>query len=189
MHSEALAFEPFRRDDFPLLSVWLAEPLVARWWNHDPSPEGIEAWFGPSIDGEDCTEVLVVRAEGRPVGLLQRYRIDAYPEYVEELAAVCELPESALGIDYLLGEPDVRGQGLGTAMIAAFVAQSWSAYPDSGDVIVAVAAGNPASWRSLQSAGFTRVAEGELKPDNPLDPPEHYIYRFARPIGPDADSD
>jgi aminoglycoside 6'-N-acetyltransferase len=34
--------------DLPMLARWLAEPQVARWWNHDCSLEGVERDFGPS---------------------------------------------------------------------------------------------------------------------------------------------
>jgi aminoglycoside 6'-N-acetyltransferase len=48
-------------------------------------------------------------------------------------------------------------------------------------VIIPVAAGNRRSWRALEKAGFQRVAEGALEPDNPIDPPLHYIQRIDRP--------
>ena len=121
------------------------------------------------------------RSHGRPFGLIQRYPIAAYGEYAQELARILPLPAGALSIDYLIGEPDQRGRGLGAAMIGAFVAESWDAHPASADVIVPVAAGNRASWRALERAGFVRVAEGPLAPDNPIDPPDHVVYRIGRP--------
>jgi aminoglycoside 6'-N-acetyltransferase len=78
------------------------------------------------------------------------------------------VPPGAVSIDYLIGEPDMRGRGLAAAMIA------WASA--GADVIVPVAAGNVGSWRALERAGFTRVAEGDLEPDNPIDPPLHYVY-------------
>jgi aminoglycoside 6'-N-acetyltransferase len=123
----------------------------------------------------------VASVDGRPCGLIQRYAIESYPEYLVELAPVLPVPPGALSIDYLIGEPDVRGRGVGSTMIAAFVAESWAAFPDANDVIVPVSAANTASWRALERAGFARVAEGELEPDNPRDSREHFIYRQARP--------
>ncbi len=35
----AITFERLGRQHFDLLGRWLAEPHVARWWNHDPSHE------------------------------------------------------------------------------------------------------------------------------------------------------
>ncbi len=175
-----VVFRPLERADLPLLARWLAEPLVARWWAHDPSPEAIETDFGPVLDGADPTEVELACAEGRPFGLLQRYTFADNPEYVTELAPVYPVPDSALSIDYLIGEPSMRGRGAGAAAIAAFVAEGWARYPAARDVVVPVAAGNVASWRALERAGFTRVAEGPLTPDNPVDPPDHVVYRISR---------
>lgn len=177
----AVTFRPLAREDFGLLREWLAEPLVARWWNHETGAEAIERDFGPSIDGSDRAEfAIALDRDGKPFGLIQRYPIDAWTEYLEELAPVCEVPIGALSIDYLIGEPAHRGIGLGVAMIAAFVADAWLVYPDADDVLVPVAKGNEASWRALERAGFRRIAEGELEPDNPIDPPEHYVYALGR---------
>jgi aminoglycoside 6'-N-acetyltransferase len=178
-----VTFRPLTRADLPLLGRWLEEPLVARWWAHQTTPEALEADFGPAVDGTDPAEVLLALAGDRPFGLVQRYRIADFPEYVEELAPVVDVPPRALSIDYLIGEPDVRGGGAGAAMLAAFVAESWAAYPEADAVLVPVAAGNVASWRALEKAGFTRVAEGPLTPDNPVDPPDHVVLLLRRPAG------
>jgi aminoglycoside 6'-N-acetyltransferase len=180
----SVAFRPLKRSDFALVARWLEEPLVARWWNHETSAEAVERDFGPSVDGRDATQVLLAAVEDRAFGLVQRYPIAAYPEYVQELAAVHPVPVGALSIDYLIGVPAMRGRGLGAAMIAAAVADCWTAFPDADDVLVPVAAGNTASWRALERAGFTRVAEGLMEPDNPRDPRDHVVYRARRPRGP-----
>lgn len=175
-----VAFRPLQRRDFALVARWLSEPLVARWWNHETSAEAVERDFGPSVDGREASAVFVALIDERPFGLIQRYPIDAYPEYLAELAPVCAVPAGALSIDYLVGQPALRGRGLGSAMIAAFVEQSWPACPRADDVIVPVSAANRASWRALEGAGFRRIATGELEPDNPRDSREHYVYRLGR---------
>jgi aminoglycoside 6'-N-acetyltransferase len=43
-----------------------------------------------------------------------------------------------------------------------------------------VAAGNVASRRALERAGFVRVAAGPLTPDNPIDPPDHVVHLARR---------
>jgi aminoglycoside 6'-N-acetyltransferase len=176
-----IAFRPLARADFPRLRAWLEEPLVARWWNHETSDAALERDFGPSLDGGDPAEFFVAIAGGVPFGLIQRYPIAAYAEYAEELAPLVELAPGALSIDYLIGVPGHRGRGVGAAMIAAFAAECWTAYPGATEIVVPVAAGNAASWRALERAGFRRVAEGDLEPDNPIDPPDHVVYALGRP--------
>ena len=178
-----VAFRALRRDDFPLLRRWLAEPLVAYWWNHDTDPEAVERDFGPGVDGGDATELFVASLGERPFGLIQRYPIAAYPEYADELAPLCDVPPGALSLDYLVGEPDLRGRGLGASMIATFVAATWAACPGANDIVVPVSAANAASWRALARAGFRRIAAGELEPDNPRESRDHYVYATRRPAG------
>lgn len=172
---------PLDRRDFPLLTRWLAEPHVARWWAHDPSPAAVEADFGAGVDGLEPTEYFIALAADRAIGLIQRYRIASWPDYGDEIEPLTAVPPGAASIDYLIGEPDALRHGLGSAMIRACVATIWRDWPDAGGVIVAVHADNTASWRVLQRAGFRRVASGEMAPDNPADDRRHVVYRIDRP--------
>lgn len=171
-------------DDFPLLRRWLMQPHVARWWNHDTSPEGVARDFGRSARGEEPSEDWLAVLDGRPFGLVQRCRLADYPEYRDELAAVTTVPPGAATIDYLIGDPDLTGRGLGPRMIEAMIDRTWRDYPDATCVLVPVVAANRTSWRALEKAGLTRVAEGDLEPDNPIDDPAHVVYGIDRPTCP-----
>lgn len=176
-----IAFRPLRREDFGLLARWLAEPAVAYWWNHEWTPEALERDFGAEIDGADAGELSVASVDGAPFGLIQRYTFAGEPAYIEELAPILPVPAGAISIDYFIGEPDRRGQGLGAAMIAAYVEEAWMRYQDAHHVLVPVSAGNVASRRALERAGFVAVAEGELEPDQPAEPRDHVVYLRERP--------
>ncbi|PPJ33805.1 GNAT family N-acetyltransferase [Nocardia nova] len=167
--------------DFALLGQWLAQPHVRRWWHHDFDAASVERDFGPTARGEVAAEDLLVSADGEPVGLVQRIRWADWPEYVEQVRPILDVPGEAVSLDYLIGEPGRAGRGLGTAMLRAVVAQSWADYPRADCIVIPVAAANRASWRALEKAGLRRVAEGELPPDNPIDDGWHYIYRVDRP--------
>jgi aminoglycoside 6'-N-acetyltransferase len=167
--------------DLPLLATWLREPQVARWWNHEHTAEAVERDFGASVRGEEPGQDLVVSLDGHPVGLLQRAVINDYPEDLAEFAAVVDVPDGAVELDYLIGDASLRGRGLGSGMIAMAVESTWSDYPAAPAVLVAVVAANTASWRALEKAGLRRIAEGLMNPDNPVDDPLHYVYRVDRP--------
>ncbi|MFE2560595.1 GNAT family N-acetyltransferase [Streptomyces sp. NPDC059352] len=168
--------------DFPRVGRWLAEPHVARWWNHETSPEAVARDFGPAARGEEPSEDLLVMVDGRPIGLVQRCRFADYPEYVAELAdADVEVPDGAMSIDYLIGDPRMVGRGHGARMIRAIVGATWTDHPDATAIVVPVHAANRASWRALEKAGLHRVAEASLEPDNPVDDRAHYVYRVDRP--------
>ena len=167
--------------DLPMLSEWLREPEVARWWNHDATEAGVARDFGPSVRGEEAGEDLVVLLGGRSIGLLQRSKIADYPEELAEFMTLVEVPDGAVELDYLIADPTLRGRGLGSRMIAHAVHDTWKAVPTTPTVLVAVVATNVASWRALEKAGLQRIAEGAMSPDNPVDDPLHYIYRADRP--------
>ena len=169
------------RSEFELLGQWLAEPLVARWWNHETSASALERDYGAAIDGREPTSVLIAELEGQPFGLIQHYPVAAYPDYLAELARVCEVPRGAVSVDYLIGEPDHRQLGLGMRMIVTCVERIWSERPEATAVIVPVHVENRASWRALERVGFRRIAEGQLRPDNPQHSHDHYVYRLDRP--------
>jgi len=176
-----VVLRPLTRADFPLLCRWLAEPLVARWWAHESTPEAVERDFGPSLDGEDVSALYVGEVAGEPVGLVQVPDRGLSGVRREELAPVCPVPAGALSIDYLVGEPTARGRGIGAGLIAAAVARGFADHPSADDVLVPVALGNVASWRALQRAGATWYGAGEMEPDNPVDPRDHLVHRFTRP--------
>jgi aminoglycoside 6'-N-acetyltransferase len=173
-------FQRLTRDDFGLLGRWLAEPHVARWWNHDPSPEAVEGDFGDTVDGLEPAEDYLAIIDGTPVGLIQYCLFNDYPEYVDEMADVYPVGDGAASIDYLIGDPTRVGEGLGTAMIAQFVARVW-AETTATHIVVPVNSANTASWRALLKAGFRLVARGELEPDNPTDDRMHEVLRIDRP--------
>ena len=83
-----ITWRPVTVDDLPLLAGWLAQPHVARWWNHETSAAAVERDFGPTIRGEEPNEDLFVLLDGRPFGLVQRSRITDYPGEATELAAM-----------------------------------------------------------------------------------------------------
>ena len=179
--SSSFSWRRVTEADFGLLSQWLARPHVARWWNHETALEAVARDFGAAARGEEPSEDLLVSLDGGPLGLVQRSRLDDYPEYRGEIAAIVPVPAGCLTLDYFIADPDETGHGVGTAMLRTLLMRSWQDHPGASAVVIAVVAANTASWRALEKAGFHRVAEGDIAPDNPVDDPLHYIYRSDRP--------
>lgn len=175
-------FRPVTRADLPLLGRWLEQPHVARWWNHETTPEALERDFGGTADGAEPGEDLLAFDDDGPVALVQRSRLADFTDYHDEFAVLTDVPDGAATIDYLVGDPSRVGRGLGTAVIRAVVADTWRTRSDVPALLVAVVAANERSWRALERAGFRRVAEGPMEPDNPVDDPLHYVYRLDRPV-------
>jgi aminoglycoside 6'-N-acetyltransferase len=167
-------------DDLPLLTRWLAEPHVREWWRGEPRDlAAVTEKYGPYLDGRERTELFVVMEGERPVGMMQRYAIADHADWAATLRPVTDTTAAA-GIDYLIGEPDAVGRGLGTAAIAAFAHGTLTRY-DARAVVVAVQQGNRASWRALERAGFIRAWTGELDTDDPSDAGPSYVYVLTKP--------
>ncbi len=158
---DGLRFRPLERDDFTLLSTWLSRPHVEPWWREPFDPASVEERYGPPVDGLEPTEVFVVEQDGAPIGMVQRYRLDDEPEW-RRVMEVTGTPAAAAGIDYLIGEPSRRGHGVGSTMIKTFVADIvFGLHPQWTQACAAPQAGNLASWRALEKAGFRFVGTVE----------------------------
>lgn len=175
-----LRFRPLRREDFPLLSEWLAKEHVAPWWREADDLTSIEARYGPSVDSRDPTELFIVHVGEQPIGLIQRYRIDDDPEWKRSMA-VAGIPEAAAGIDYLIGEERLTGRGVGPEMISRFVQDTWGRYPEVQAIAVDVQQQNRRSWRALEKAGFERTWAGMIESGDPSDEGPSYVYVLPRP--------
>lgn len=110
--------------DHELLASWLAQPHVraTEWEEHDP--KDVVSDF--PIGDDDPTIYSIVMEDDRPVAMIQDYLIDDYPEWQNDVAVADTA--GAVGIDYLIGEPDSVGRGLGPMLITSML-------PGSGPAI------------------------------------------------------
>lgn len=124
--------------------------------------------------------MFIAHLDDAPIGLIQRYRFDSYPEYLDEVASLYAIPRDAFSMDYFIGPETYLRRGLGAAMLRDFVRKLWLERTDASCVIVPTHATNVASHRALERVGFYRVAAGEMEPDNPSMSPDHFVYRIDR---------
>lgn len=175
----AVSFRPMSRADLPMLFEWLRQPHVAEWWRDvPPDLVAVEEEYGACIDGEDPTELFVVVYEGRDIGMAQRYLLEDEPAWSRALENSVIIADAA-GMDYLIGEPDVVGRGVGTAMATAFAAGIFDWRPVAR-IVVNVDQANVASWRMLEKAGIRRSWAGELDSPDPSDDGPQYLYVLRR---------
>ncbi|MDQ2951853.1 MAG: acetyltransferase [Chloroflexota bacterium] len=166
-----------RASDTPLLRRWLLEPHVRRWWNDDPDerdyPDGTLAEWMTAIRGEDPTDMFVIHLDGRPIGVIQSYRVNDYPDYVAELGA---LPAAAISIDVFIGEPELIGKGHGTALMRAFLPLAFERYR-LDYCVIGPSKSNIAAIRSYEKAGFRHLKE--YREEDTIDPP-HLLLDIRR---------
>jgi len=161
-----LEFRRMTADDLPLVARWLHQPHVGPWWK----PSEIDD-VARAVHGEDPVDTWLLVLDGHDVGYFQVYDVGYDDEYREACATV-GVESGTGGMDYLLGDPELIGQGIGTEAIGRFVDDvvfGLGPYP-------AVTAGpdpkNAASIRVLEKNGFVFVGDIETRWG-----PEHLMRR------------
>jgi RimJ/RimL family protein N-acetyltransferase len=172
-----ITFSPLTCEDFPLLAMWLARPHVRAWWpDPDPTVESVAEHYGPRAEGADSTAVFLIRLDDTPIGLIQTYLHADDPEWDRAVG----LPGVA-GIDYLIGEPDLRGRGIGPAAIRAFAPLVFDRFPHATGIAAVPLAANRASCRALEKAGFHHLHDRDLPTTDPSDAGINAVYLLPRP--------
>jgi aminoglycoside 6'-N-acetyltransferase len=161
----------------PLARRWLLEPHVRRWWNDDPSehdyPEGTVADWLTAVNGTDPTDMFLIRMDGTPIGVMQSYRVDSYPDYVEELG---ELPEPAFSLDLFIGEPTLIGKGIGPDLLRAFLRIAFAKY-GLDYCVIGPSRSNVAAIRAYEKVGFRYLKD--YREEDTSDP-EHMLLDLRR---------
>lgn len=172
----SLEFRPLGRADLHRLGTWLAAPHVARWWPRaDDSLAALDEHYGPAIDGTDPSRLFLIAADGEPVGFCETYLHADNPDWDRTIG----LPGVA-GIDYLIGEPERCGKGLGTLVIRDFCALVFDLYPDIRGIASVPQAANTGSRRVLAKNGFQLVDVRMVESDDPGDAGPAAIYLLER---------
>lgn len=160
-----MSFRAMTLDDLPNVVRWRHEPHVARWWHQHGGVANVVAAkqrYGPRIRGDDPTRMWVISIDGRDVGYSQAYRVSDYREYADATG-----DPDAIAFDYLIGQPELVGKGLGTRVIWEFVRDVLAPhYPQAPRFLASPDCRNAASLRVLGKCGFTRGAEIVLPPDD-----------------------
>lgn len=153
--SQDIRFRVLEEADLPLLYEWLRRPHVHRWWGEPETLKGVVEHYQPAIDGREPTDHYVAVLDGRPVGMVQTYLVSDYPEHAK-LMGISDA--ATAGVDILIGEEELTGQGLGTVILCRFVDEIVFARPETTSCIADPSAENIASIRAFERAGFHVVS-------------------------------
>lgn len=150
-------FRPLAEADLPLLRAWLERPHVAAWWGPAESVKALREDF---LAG-GTTLAFIAHRDGEPIGFMQCYVVMGsgdgwWPD---------ETDPGARGIDQFLADAARLGQGLGRAMVRAFVDRL---FEDPAVTVVQTdpSPDNPRAIRCYAAAGFEPVGE-VATPDGP----------------------
>ena len=156
-----LSFRPLEECDFPMLHEWVRRPHVAEWWSEPSTLEDIKGEYLPTLDGRSSTKAFIASLEDEPIGFIQVYVVQGSGDgWWED-----ETDAGARGIDQFLADAARLNQGLGTAMIKAFVDRLFQ------DTAVSKVQTDPSpenarAIRCYRKVGFKDVGE-VMTPDGP----------------------
>ena len=140
--------------DLPLLHEWLQRSHVRKWWGEQRTLEQVVEHYLPAIEGREPTDHYLVLLDGRPVGMVQTYLVSDYPDH----AALMTIDDSSTaGLDILIGEAELTGRGLGTAILERFVSDVVFAHAAITSCIADPDVTNVGSVRAFEKAGFRVV--------------------------------
>ena len=151
-----IAFESLRKDHLPLVREWLQREHVRRWWRE---PADSLAEYEAAIEGREPTDHYLIVLDGHPIGLIETYLTADYPESEE----IVRVGPGVAGVDFLIGEQELTGQGLGPELIRAFVDRVVFADPGVHACVATPEEANRRSWRAFEKAGFQYVRDVEEK--------------------------
>lgn len=131
---------------------WRQQPHVARWWRSDgePTAERVRDQYLPEIEGATPTRLSIIEVNGRSIGFLQDYPLNAYPDY-----ALLTPEPAAIGVDYAIGQLEWTGRGFGVMALWAWLNDCRSRFPEAPAAFAAPDHRNRASLRMLAKVGFT----------------------------------
>lgn len=147
-----LQLREFTESDLALAEAWLHKVHVRKWYEIPQLGVTLEDWM------MECKERngkyqwithLIVMWQEKPIGLCQYYKATDSEEDFGTLPRI-----GTYGIDYLIGEEDCIGKGLGKDMLKLLVNRIFS-FPDAYRITADIDRENHASEKTLLSCGFT----------------------------------
>lgn len=164
--------------DLRLLHEWLQRPHVRRWWKDRETYDEIVEHYLPSIEGTDPTDLYLAVLDEQPISFVQTYLVSDYPDY----AALIGEGEGVAGVDLLIGDEELTGQGIGSEILRRFVDEIVFALPSTTSCVADPDVQNVASIRAFEKAGFSVVKEFV----DPEDGQTHALVRRERADSADA---
>jgi RimJ/RimL family protein N-acetyltransferase len=174
--------------DLDLVHGWMNDPDTARYWELDGPAERTAQHLAGQSEA-DYSAAFLGLLDGEPMSYWELYRADLDPLLAGRYPAAAH----DAGVHLLIGPPELRGRGLGTALLREVAARALSADPYATRMIAEPDVRNAASIAAFEHAGFRRAGDVELadktavlmiKLRAPMPGPPAFRGTTARPAPP-----
>ena len=156
----SFSFKKIKESDLLLLSKWLEEPHVKKWWPILEKDELLSE-FLQRIRSKD-TFGYIVNLDDKPIGYIQYYFVDGKTDKTGLWLPKDILTKSVIGTDQFIGDPNKIGKGHGTKFIKEFIEFIFKNELDVKTVIVDPDPKNIAAIRCYEKIGFKKVNEFDV---------------------------
>ena len=168
-----ITFRPLAVADIPLTHNWLLAPHVYEWYGKKPPTlEEVEKKYLPRVNGKEPTSCFLILYNGTPIGQIQMYKINDYPNYKK----IIQINENAAGVDLFIGEKEYQHKGLGSIIMQQFLKNFVFARLAVDSCIIGPNPKNISAIKSYQKAGFKHLKTIL----NSEDGEEEYLMRYPK---------
>ena len=146
-----ITFRRLEQSDLPMLTDWLAEPHLRRFYQKTPvTLEVVAREYGPVIRREEPSSSHLAFRNGEPFAYLQCYRNADYPDW----ARVIDVADG-ISIDLFIGKPGYLRRGLGRSALRAYVQRvAFPLYAEEQRAYIGHDLTYTAALRCSEAAGF-----------------------------------
>lgn len=164
-------FRKINMNDLNKMYEWLNQGFAAQWYGKKKiTMEEIKEKYIPYINNEKPTQGYMIQYTNKPIGYIQTYKINDYPDYARSL----DIDENAAGLDLFIGEEDYIHKGLGKHIITKFLHEIIFPLSDAVSCILGPEPENVIAIKTYEKVGFTYVKTVETKDG------AEYIMRFCK---------
>ncbi len=159
-----IGFRRLTAEDLPLMHRWFSDPIITQIWNggESLSYEETVAKYLRYIRREKPTDPYLILYDGRPIGYIQTYLWQDYPDYGQYLDL-----SGAASLDIFIGEAAYRGKGIGPELLSQFLCDYIFSNPHVSRCVITPEAGNRPAIRAYEKVGFRHVKTVAGIPDEP----------------------
>lgn len=169
-----IRFRPLLLGDLPLMHTWLNEPHVHEWYDKDKQNtlEEITSRYGPKIKKEKPTDCYIVLYENKPVGYIQTYRVNNWPEFGKYV----KVDDNTASVDLFIGDISYVGKGFGSFMLKQFLNKIVFADANINSCIIDPEPDNIRAIKTYEKVGFKYIKTVQI----PKEPNPTYVMEIKK---------